>query len=137
MLIERMKQGEYFSEKELTLIDRDMIEQFKSSGLYKRICKSQKVYREKPFILELGPQNGYCDEPVMVQGIIDCVFEEDGSFVLVDYKTDNIVKNAKEILKQKYQKQLELYALAINRITGKQVKEKIIYHLKTGKEIEL
>ena len=137
MLIERMKHGEYFSEKELTLIDRDMIEQFKSSGLYKRICKSQKVYREKPFILELGPQNGYCDEPVMVQGIIDCVFEEGGSFVLVDYKTDNIVKNAKEILKQKYQKQLELYALAINRITGKQVKEKIIYHLKTGKEIEL
>lgn len=134
-LMERMEQGEFFTEKELSLVDRDMVEAFRVSKLYKRMCSAKKIYREKPFILDMDKSSGFTNEPVMVQGIIDCVFEEDDGFVLVDYKTDNIVKNAEELLKKKYAKQIELYAFAINCLTGKPVKEKIIFHLRTGNEI--
>lgn len=136
-LMWRMEQGEYFTKKELSLVDKDMIVGFMASDLYRRICKGNRVYREKPFILELDESSEYTDEAVMVQGIIDCLFEEEDGFVLVDYKTDNVVKNAEILLKEKYAKQLELYSFAIESLTGKRVKERIIYHLKTGKEIRV
>lgn len=133
--IERMREGEYFKEDELELVNTDAVNSFVNSDVYKRMCNSKKVFREKPFILEMDESTGYTDCPVMVQGIIDCMFKEKGGYVLVDYKTDNVVKNAEDILKEKYSKQLELYAFAIEELTGKPVLEKIIFHLKTGKTI--
>ena len=32
----------------------------------------------------------YGDEKIILQGIIDCYFEEDGQIILVDYKTDSV-----------------------------------------------
>lgn len=136
-VIGRMNKDEYFTEYELGLVDKDMIQGFLDSSLYARMRGSKKLFLEKPFILELGEDSKYTKEPVMVQGIIDCMFLENDQYVLVDYKTDNIVKDADVILKKRYTKQLELYAFAIERLTGKKVKERIIYHLRTKKIIEI
>ena len=74
----------------------------------------------------------------MIQGIIDLYFEEDDGIVLVDYKTDKVnAYNGEEILKERYYKQLDLYKDALERMTGKKVKEKIIYSFSLGKEILL
>ena len=75
------------------------------------------------------------DELVLIQGIIDVYFEEDGEIVVADYKTDR-VDNGEELVK-KYEKQLEYYARAINQLTGKNVKQKIIYSFRLHKEIML
>ena len=45
--------------------------------------------------------------------------------VLLDYKTDRVC--AKEQLKERYQVQLDLYAKALQKATGKKLKEKLIY----------
>ena len=71
----------------------------------------------------------------MVQGIIDMYFEEEDGLVIVDYKTD-AVKTAEELVKR-YKLQLDLYARALEQITGKKVKEKWIYSFALGKEILL
>ena len=73
------------------------------------------------------------DEKILVQGIIDVYFEEPDGLVVLDYKTDK-VRNAEE-LKEKYHAQLDYYAQALSRLTGKQVKEKIIYSFTLGEEI--
>lgn len=73
------------------------------------------------------------EELVLVQGIIDAYFEEEGELVLVDYKTDR-VDSASDLV-QRYQLQLEYYAQALERLKRKPVKERILYSLHLGKYI--
>ena len=72
---------------------------------------------------------------VLIQGIIDAYFEEDGEIVVLDYKTDRVQTEAE--LKDRYQEQLRLYTRALEQITQKKVKEQIIYSFTLGKEIHL
>ena len=74
-------------------------------------------------------------ELILVQGIIDVYFEEEDGLVVLDYKTDK-VKSAQE-LKEKYHAQLDYYARALEQVTGKHVKEKIIYSFTLQEEIEV
>ena len=71
----------------------------------------------------------------MLQGIADCIFEEDDGFVLVDYKTDN-VKSVSE-LTEHYTLQLKLYKAAFDLILDKPVKSSYIYSFKLKKGIEI
>lgn len=87
------------------------------------------VRREQPFVFEYEGQ--------LIQGIIDLCFEEDGELVIVDYKTDRVMKGKageKELVKR-YAIQLDYYAKALEQLTGKNIKEKIIYSFALGKEI--
>ena len=75
------------------------------------------------------------EEIVLVQGIIDAYFEEEDGLVLMDYKTDR-VKSAHELV-EKYKAQLDYYQKALEKVTGKEVKQKIIYSFHLGEEIAL
>ena len=108
----------------------DKIMKFFASELGKRFSAAKKVYSESEFEIGLDAGELYgdgelCGETVLLQGVIDCWFEEDDGIVLVDYKTDR-VRNLDEI-HQKYDIQLELYARALEKIAKKRVKEKFIY----------
>ncbi len=98
---------------------------------------NRRLFKEQPFVLSLDASEIYPDErtgeKILVQGIIDVYFEEPDGLVVLDYKTDK-VRNAEE-LKEKYHAQLDYYAQALSRLTGKQVKEKIIYSFTLGEEI--
>ena len=72
-------------------------------------------------------------EQVLIQGIIDIFFEEDGKIVVADYKTD-AVKTPEELI-QRYRVQLDYYAEALYRLTGKEVIQKIIYSFALDREI--
>ncbi|MDO5574953.1 MAG: PD-(D/E)XK nuclease family protein, partial [bacterium] len=74
-------------------------------------------------------------ETVLVQGIIDAYFEEDGELVVVDYKTDRVTTG--EELVGRYRMQLDYYAQALEQLTGKHVKEKLIYSFALRREIEV
>ena len=54
---------------------------------------------------------------------------------MADYKTDMV--NAPEELIKRYQVQLDYYGEALERITGKEVVEKVIYSFSLGREIKL
>lgn len=77
------------------------------------------------------------EEMVLVQGIIDAWFVEDGNAVLVDYKTDFVKTGHEKELVEKYQAQLDYYAQALERLTDYKVQERIIYSFSLGKEIPL
>ena len=118
------------------------IHTFLSTSLAKRMAnaeKSGKLYREQPFVLGLSADelNGKFpkDELVLIQGVIDVYFEENGELIVADYKTDR-VEDGKELV-EKYRKQLEYYARALEQLTGKRVKEKIIYSFRLHEEIML
>ena len=76
-------------------------------------------------------------EMILVQGIIDVFFEEEDGLVVLDYKTDYVPQEPEETLKRRYGKQLALYGRALEEITGKRVREKILYSFYLGREIVL
>ena len=102
-----------------------------------RAARCKALFKEQPFVLgidasEIYPQD-QSGEKILVQGIIDVYFGESDGLVVLDYKTDK-VRNAGE-LKEKYHAQLDYYARALTQLTGKPVKEKIIYSFTLGEEI--
>ncbi|MFR5069415.1 MAG: PD-(D/E)XK nuclease family protein [Eubacteriales bacterium] len=72
-------------------------------------------------------------ETAVLQGAVDCVFEEDGALVIVDFKTDR-VKHAKELW-ERYRLQLELYVYAMEQCCGKPVKECMLYSFHLNQEV--
>lgn len=118
------------------------IYRFVQSALGQRMkaaMEKGKLYREQPFVMEVSANQVKPEydpqEQVLIQGIMDAYFEENGALVLVDYKTDKVYgKNPASLIK-KYQVQLEYYAEALERLTGKAVKEKYIYSIDLGEAV--
>lgn len=136
----------YISKEQYDSVNKKDIYQFVCSDIGKRIqkAKEQKLAQcEQPFVIGIPAKDLFEDESkgednILIQGIIDLFFEEDDGIVLVDYKTDRVTKKDGEaLLIERYSKQLELYKIALERMTGKTVKEKIIYSFGLGKEIAL
>lgn len=98
-----------------------------------------KLYKEKQYVMGIKAadidEEYKGEELVLVQGIIDAYFEERNELVIVDYKTDK-VKTSQELL-DRYKTQLDFYEKALVKITGKRVKEKIIYSTELRKEVVL
>lgn len=123
----------------LRLVDCGVIWNFLQSGLGQRMRQAQKegrLHKEQQFVMGIPAREmgvGDSDELVIIQGIIDAYMEEDGRLVLVDYKTDQ-VRRAQTLIDH-YKNQLDYYERALWQITGKQVKEKVIYSLTLQQEI--
>lgn len=107
------------------------------SGWYRRISGKNCGRKRRLCLVSRRERSGIADsrELVLVQGIVDAFFYEDGDIILMDYKTDSVEKP--EQLIQRYQAQLDLYARALEEATGKKVREKIIYSFHLKKEIIL
>ena len=75
------------------------------------------------------------NEKVLLHGIIDCYFEEEDGLVLIDYKTDRV--RDKEEIRRRYKIQLDMYKKAIEKATGKNVKEVYIYLFDTDEFMDM
>ena len=139
--LEKLKKAGRLDETMYELVRIPMIVDFFASSLGKRMVQAdqrEELRKEKAFVLGIPAGEIWdCDsrELVLVQGIVDAFFYEDGDIILMDYKTDSVEKP--EQLIQRYQAQLDLYARALEEATGKKVREKIIYSFHLKKEIIL
>ncbi|MGN0346793.1 MAG: UvrD-helicase domain-containing protein [Lachnospiraceae bacterium] len=136
-----VKEG-IISGEDASLVDPAICDKFLHSQLAGRMIAAAKrgqLFKEQPFFMgvsakELNEQFPE-EETILVQGVIDAYFEENGSVVIMDYKTDR-VKTADELVKR-YHAQLEIYARAITQITGKPVSDLYIYSFVLDREILL
>jgi ATP-dependent helicase/nuclease subunit A len=97
--------------------------------LGQRMATANILYREKAFNL----LHSYNDVEVMVQGVIDCWFEEEGRIVLVDYKTGRDGWK----MDTRYREQLRLYKKALETILEKPVKDTYLYLFSESKVISV
>ncbi len=126
-----------FTQEERELLNERSLYTFFESSLGQRLIKSKHIEKELPFSMLLEGHRVYEDlkdgEELFLQGIVDTVFEENGAWVLVDYKTDR-VKSEKELI-HRYRIQMDLYKEALQRLTGMDVKESYIYSFRLHKAI--
>ena len=102
-------------------------------------ARAGRLYKEQPFVMGLPADRLRAEFPheetVLIQGIIDVFFEENGRYVLLDYKTD-AVQTGEELVRR-YHVQLDYYAEALEQSSGYRDTEKILYSFKLGEEIRL
>lgn len=134
--------GGKMSEEDVSVIFTDKIISFLNSDLAKRMGVAErdgKLFKEQPFVIGIKASEVNEEFPdsetVLIQGVIDAFFIEDGEIVLLDYKTDR-VETAEELV-SRYKTQLDYYEEAAGRITGLKVKEKVIYSLRLNQSILL
>lgn len=139
-MMEELQKERKLSDEMVQCIRKADILRFLNSDSGRRMqaaAKRKQLSKEQPFVLGIDAKEIYPDikgdERILVQGIIDVYFEEDGELVVLDYKTDN-VRSAKE-LRDRYHAQLDYYAQALEQLLQKKVKEKIIYSFTLGEEI--
>ena len=80
-------------------------------------------------------KNEAANENVVVEGVVDCAFVENGSLVIVDFKTDRAQSG--EELVEKYKDQLGVYCRCLSEVLDIPVKETVIYSFRLGKSIEI
>ena len=141
MPLDEAKRAAYLSELPgVSAFHAEAIRHFAASPLFLRMTKAERVEREWNFLCptpasELLPETD-SDEPILLQGVIDACFLEDGAWVLLDYKTDRVEGDPNEYAK-KHTRQVALYANALSKLSGLPVKERYIVLLGAKTEVEV
>ena len=133
-----MEKGRIFREAR-NLVNAHSIWKFFQSDLGKRLSQAGKegrLFKEQQFMIGIPAREmglAESEELVLIQGMIDAYAEEEDGLLLVDYKTD-YVENKEELL-ERYQVQMKYYIRALTQVTGKPVKEAVIYSLRLQEAI--
>jgi ATP-dependent helicase/nuclease subunit A len=138
----RMIEEGHIKQEDSKKLKLDYIYKFAISDIAKRMLQAgskEKLFKEKQFVMGIKAseviKESDSEELILIQGIIDVFFEEDGELVLVDYKSDLV--SSEEQLISRYKVQLDYYRKALEQMQQKPVKEMIIYSLPLAREIRI
>ena len=148
------KSEEFISKEDGERVRIKELSTFVRSPLFREIKSAKAIHRELRFNVFLGADAFteeddkkalLKDERILVQGVIDCLIEnEKGEYHLIDYKTDRLTKEelintelGEERLKAAHTLQLSYYKEAVKQIFGKAPTRVGIYSLHLGKEVIL
>jgi len=133
---------ELLTHEQAEAVPVEQITAFFAGPLGGRVLAGREVLRELPFTLAVPAGEIYPDlgesftERVVVQGVVDCLVDEEDGYLLLDYKTDRIPRGQLEQAAGRYRGQLNLYAKAVESILGRKVKEKHLYLFNLGLSIQ-
>lgn len=136
--IARLEEEKFITAREAEAVDAEAIDGLFRSPLGRRMLAAKNMRREFKFSLLVGADEVFgaaAGEQVLLQGVVDCCIEEDGELVIIDYKTDRVRGAAVERRAETYAGQLRAYAAAMERITGKPVRECALYFLAAGRTV--
>lgn len=127
--LENMVGLEFITKEEAQVINLEDTLRFLSSDIGCRLKKAKKIYKEESFITNY---NGS-----ILSGVVDLFFLEEDGIVLIDYKTDHILKESINDRALYYKNQIELYKEAIQSSFDMIVKESYIYFLSVGEKVKI
>jgi ATP-dependent helicase/nuclease subunit A len=142
--LDTMVNKRLFAAAQADAVEIKQIAQFFKEDIGKRILQAKKVMREVPFSYGLSAGDIYpdvdgpvADEVILIQGVIDCLFEEADGLILLDYKTDSTKGMTADQLIEKYRLQINLYERSIEDTWKRPIVEKYLYFFDGGQLIEL
>ena len=139
--IDRLRAQRFLSDREAAAVDAAAIVRLFASPLGQRMKSAPGLRREFKFSLLCDAAAIYGEaagEELLLQGVVDCYLEEAEGLTVIDYKTDRL-KNRADALRRAelYRGQLAAYAAALERITGRPVKDCLLYFLSVGEAVSL
>ncbi|MGG3449527.1 helicase-exonuclease AddAB subunit AddA [Domibacillus aminovorans] len=145
-LLEKLIEKELLTVEQTEVIHTEMVAAFFKSEPGEMLLAADRVHRELPFNMGVSAREAGTadlDEKVLIQGVIDCLFEYKGNLYLLDYKTDRITDRfaggfteAEPVLRKRYDMQITLYAKAIERIWKRPLHKKFVFFMDGAHVIE-
>ncbi|MBR7117409.1 MAG: UvrD-helicase domain-containing protein [Clostridia bacterium] len=152
--LKRLREEKYLSDEDADRVRLAEVESFRHSPLFKEMLEARNIWRELRFNTMLPADMFTTDEsqrerlrdtPVLVQGVIDCLYEDSaGELHLIDYKTDRLTFEerkdpalAEERLYNSHSLQLSYYAEAVKRMFGKYPVSIEVYSLHLGRCVDV
>jgi ATP-dependent helicase/nuclease subunit A len=87
---------------------------------------------------EYYPEAADAEDQILLQGVVDCWFEEqDGTITVVDFKTDRVNPGTVQARAEEYRGQLEVYTKALAEVMGKQVGKRYLWFFAVGEAFEI
>lgn len=133
--LSRLTEQKFLTPRQAESVDLGCILRLFASPIGRRIMNANRLWREFKFSLLCPAEKlfpGGEGESVLLQGVIDCMIEENGGITIIDYKTDRVHGDETLERARSYAKQLEAYAYAAQRMTGRPVRECVLYFLYSG-----
>ncbi len=132
----RMVREGRLSPKEAQAVSAPELARFLESNLGLRLRRAKRVERELEFAANIPAESlpgAGQEEYVLLQGVIDCCFVEEGGWVLLDYKTDHVTPyESVDTAAAAHAGQLAWYADALEQLSGLPVRERIVVLLAAG-----
>lgn len=128
LFIQSLVKRQLITEEEARAVSPELIMSFFQTSIAERLVAAQHIYRELPFTYAYEGSG----EAQILQGIADCLFLEEGGWVLLDYKTDRIQgviapDQVEGEMAKRYAVQLSLYKEALESILQIDIKETLLY----------
>ncbi len=128
------------SPEEAQAVDTRMIEGFLKSDIYVQLEKSDRYIREYEFSAMMSPRElgiGDFDDQILMNGVIDLMIFDSGGIYIVDFKTDRVSPGMEAERAKRHALQLEIYALAAEKIFSLPVKGKTIFFLRSSRSVNI
>ena len=124
----RLRDGGFLDPRQAEAVSPADILAFFTSPVGRRLLAADRVMREFRFSLLCPATRWYPEAPegeeILLQGVVDCCIEEKGLLTVIDFKTDAAVEP------ERYAAQVEAYAMAMERVTGKPVAGAVLWYLR-------
>ena len=95
--------------------------------LLARARKARRVWREIPLF--------FPDDEVLVEGVVDLVFEEEDGLVVVDYKTEGMAPGEEILRAERHTTQLRAYHRGLRDALARTVKERFVVFTSVGRAV--
>ena len=138
--VEELRMKKLLSDRQAEAVDYSLVTNFLASPLCARIRRAETVYREYRFAVLVDAaiyDMAAAGEEMVLQGVADCAFVEDGKLIVVDFKTDRVWDEEVTARAESYRPQLNAYAHALEKILALPVGEKIVYFFHKNSAISL
>ncbi|UVI32127.1 UvrD-helicase domain-containing protein [Paenibacillus spongiae] len=142
--VQRLLERRMLTELQAGAVNSEAVAAFFREEVGQRLLHASWVRRETPFSCtfpaeRVYPQatESYGGEPILIQGVIDCLFRDEHGLVLLDYKTDRITMKQWDKAAERHRFQLTLYAEAVMRILGEPVDACYVYFFDGGRAVQL
>ncbi|CRK80236.1 UvrD-helicase domain-containing protein [Neobacillus massiliamazoniensis] len=133
-----LNQFDFPLEKETEV--RQAIDALKRSDFWSELPSAELVLTEVPFTITVSKDNhlyewidssGNSSHPYIVKGVIDLIYNINGVWKIVDYKTDNPADPEHfKLLADFYHDQISFYKLAWEEMTGEKVVSEKLFFVK-------
>jgi ATP-dependent helicase/nuclease subunit A len=108
---------------------KTILDQFFDSRIYAELTRAQILGREVALLM---PWNGQ-----IMEGVIDLIYERNGSLYLADYKTDKIERQDLHLGAERYRQQAEIYCEAARRSLKREIAAFKLIFLRLGDAVEV
>ena len=139
--VARLVEQRFLTPEQGAAVPPETIAEFFQSEFGQRLLRARRMEREFKFSLLVPATDYYPDaeagEEVLLQGVVDCWFEDKDGVTVLDFKTDDVTEGTVGERAAGYASQLEAYSRALGEVLGQKVEKKVLWFFRLGRGVEV